>query len=63
MDTLERAVVKRAAETTVAVGGEVPDRRTHFEAGRIGCAGGAGARSKRQPGIHSAGAGSIARGC
>jgi transposase len=26
----------------VAGGGEVPDRRTDFEAGRIGCAGGAG---------------------
>jgi len=32
----------------VAGGREVPDRRTDFKAGRIGCAGGAGARSKRQ---------------
>ena len=38
----------------MAGGGEVPDRRTEFEAGRIGCGGGAGARSKRQPGIHLA---------
>jgi len=35
----------------MAGGREVPDRRTDFAAGRIGCAGGAGARSKRQPGI------------
>ena len=35
-------------------GREVPNRRTDFKAGRIGCAGGAGARSKRQPGIQLA---------
>ena len=36
---------ERATETTVAGGREVPDRRTDFKTGRIGCAGGAGAWS------------------
>jgi hypothetical protein len=38
----------------VAGGGEVPDCRRDFEGGRIGCAGGASARSNRQPVIQLA---------
>jgi hypothetical protein len=38
----------------MAGGREVSDRRRDFKAGRIGCAGGAGARSKRQPNIQLA---------